>query len=99
MVTKARRREVFPLRKAYPFATRNSLPEQTRRIRKMSVSWDKSYTSTVRRGFMIELLQRRGLLEAFKQRIWRYGLTPAGQREMRHCLTVKRQFTSLGESK
>lgn len=84
--------KVSPLKKAYPFAEEHGLADEARKIRDMDVEWDRPYNSSVRRGFMIELFQRHGLLTAFKDAHWRHGLTQAGQTEERRCLKIKAEF-------
>src|SRR5438105_240611 len=84
--------KAFPLRRAYPFAEEHGLAEEAHKIRDMDISWDLPYTSSVRRGFMIELFQKNETLSAFKEAHWPYGLTKGGESEVRRCLKIKAQF-------
>lgn len=91
----ARPEKVFPLKKAYPFAEQNGLSAEAQRIRDMEITWDRPYTSSVRRGFMIEVLQDRNLLAAFESAHWPYGSTSRGDTEKQRCLTIKAEFVAL----
>ena len=86
--------KAFPLRKAYPFADQHGLSEDARKIRDMDITWSRSYTSSVRRGFMIALFKRHGLLAAFKETQWPYGLTKGGQAEETRDIGIKNDFES-----
>jgi len=88
----AKSEKTLPLKKAYPFAEQDGLAEEGARIRDMEISWDRPYVSSLRRGFMIELFQQHGLLSAFKEAHWPYGLTKAGEAEQRRSLKIKSQF-------
>jgi endonuclease NucS-like protein len=82
----------FPVREAYPFAEAKNLGAEANRIREMDVTWDRPYGTTVRRGFLIELFGRGGLLQEFKEKHWPYGLTAKGESECRRCLKIKDEF-------
>jgi len=84
----------FPLKEAYLFAASNGLAQEAGRIRSMETKWskEKSYWSDVRRGYLIDLFQRRRLLDQFKQQCWPRGIGQDGDRECRHCLKVKADF-------
>jgi predicted HNH restriction endonuclease len=82
----------FPLRKAYPFAERHHLAEDVAKIRSMKITWNRPYGPTVRRGYMIDLFDRKNILERFMQRHWPGGLTAPGQAERRSCLRIKSEF-------
>jgi len=84
--------KAFPLEKAYPFAKEHGLASEADRIRDMSIEWDRPYTSSVRRGFMIDLLAQKGLLPAFKETYWPYGLSERGKAEERRYLRLKSEF-------
>ena len=60
----------LPLKTAYQFAAANGLGVQAGAIRKKSLRW-KSRTSAVRAGYMILLLQSKGLFEKFQKEYWR----------------------------
>ena len=89
--------KAFPLKKAYPFAEEHGHTEEARKIRDMNISWDRPYTSSVRRGFMIGLFQKNGIFSAFKEAHWPYGLTQGGEREVRRCLKIKAKFPRFNQ--
>lgn len=71
----------FPLREAYPFAEKHGLGVEARQIQDLDPTWDRPYRTTVRRGFMFDLLERNQLFQAFKEEHWPYGSTQRGEKE------------------
>ena len=91
----------LPLREAYQFGSEHGLEEEVSAIRDMEIEWDLSYTSSLRRGFIVELFESRGVLDNFKKDCWPNGDTPDGERRIRRYLKIKQQyddFLSSGES-
>lgn len=84
--------KAFPLEKAYPFAKEHGLANEADRIRDMNIEWDRPYTSSVRRGLIIDLLAQRGLLPAFKETYWPYGFGERGKAEEERYLKLKSEF-------
>ena len=82
----------FPLREAYPFAEQNGLAAEATEIRNLEIKWNRPYTSTVRRGYFIELFQRKGLLDQFKSLHWLMGMGRKGDSESRRYLKIKAEF-------
>lgn len=87
--------KALPLREAYRFGIEHSLQEETSAIRDMEIEWDLSYTSSLRRGFVIQLFKEKGLLEAFKEAYWPNGNTPNGERRIRRYLKIKQQYNDF----
>ncbi len=85
----------FPLRDAYAFATENGLADAATEIREMEIEWDRSYTSSVRSGRLIRLLEARGLLSAFISKAWPFGATPRGDAERRRCLRIADNYDAF----
>ncbi len=67
--------KVLPLKEAYRFGDAHALQGEMAAIRDMEIEWDLSYTSSLRRGFVVDLLTKRNLLETFKQECWPDGNT------------------------
>ncbi len=84
----------FPLRIAYPFGSQHNLHMEMQDIRAMAIHWDLSYSSTVRRGYVIELFRQHGLMEEFLEARWPAGNLPTGRSEIAHSLHVKNQYES-----
>lgn len=80
------------LKAAYAFGISSGLAEQVNEIRDLVIEWDLSYTSSLRRGYILELFQKRGLLENFKAAHWAYGNTPAGEAKERFYLRIKQRY-------
>jgi len=69
----------LPLKEAYKFGEQHSLSLEIDEIRDMEFVWKIKYDSTVRRGYIIDLFERRGLWEAFKKAVWPEGDSPGGR--------------------
>lgn len=87
--------QALPLREAYQFGIEHGLKEEISTIRDMEIEWDLSYTSTVRRGFVVELFKTKGVLEIFKEACWPNGKTSDGERRIRRYLKVKQQYNDF----
>jgi hypothetical protein len=81
----------FPLIEAYSFAEARGLGEEVERIRSRRTRF-KSYNSTVRRGYIIELFEHEGILHDFLNQIWPLGRTPEGAKEIECCRKVMHDF-------
>jgi len=77
---------------AYAFGTEHGLQREVDEIRNMVIEWDRSYTSSLRRGYIIDLFEKRGVYEAFKEGHWTYGNTPAGETKRRRYLRIKQEY-------
>ena len=69
------------LRLAYRFAAEHNLEREAEDIRKMPIDWNLKTTSSVRRGYMVDLFEKHGLLDAFQDQHWSYGKTPSGEQK------------------
>jgi hypothetical protein len=84
--------EALSLRAAYPFAAEHGLQREGEEIRTMPIDWTLKIKSAVRRGHIVDLFERSGLLEAFKDRHWACGRTPGGERKRRWYLGLKARY-------
>lgn len=84
--------QALPLRKAYQFGVQHGLENEVSTIRDMEIEWDLSYSSSLRRGFIVQLFKEKGVLEAFKETCWENGNTPDGERRIRRYLRIKQQY-------
>lgn len=80
------------LREAYEFAETKGFIEEVQAIRKMDVKWNKNYTSTVRRGFIVRLLQSKNLLDEFIETYWVIGKSSFGESHIRFVLRLADEF-------
>ncbi len=85
-------RKTLSLKAAYAFGKNHGLESAVDEIRNMDIEWDLSYTSSLRRGYIIELFEKQGLFEAFKSAYWPYGNTPGGENKKRRSLKIKQQY-------
>lgn len=88
--------EALPLRLAYKFLIENNLANEANEIRQSQDRY-KTYSSTLRRGKIITLLKKNGLLDSFMNDYWPFGKTDKGQRKIARYQRVYEAF--LGHSK
>jgi len=84
--------KVLPLKEAYLFGTEPGIERELAEIRDMEIEWDLSYTSSLRRGYVIDLLSQRQLFDTFKEQYWPAGNTPWGQRKVAFWLRLKERY-------
>jgi hypothetical protein len=80
------------LKAAYAFGAHHGLDREVADIRDMVIEWDSSYTSSLRRGYIVDLFERRGVFEEFKNTYWAHGNTPAGETQRRRYLRIKKEY-------
>jgi hypothetical protein len=80
------------LRAAYMFGAANGLEKEVNDIKNMTIEWDAPYTSTVRRGYVADLFEKRNIFDAFKKTHWAYGNTPAGETKRRWYSRIKKRY-------
>ena len=78
----------LPLKEAYLFGEEHGLGPDVQSIRDMEIEWDQSYTSSLRRGFIVELFQQKGVLPAFLEECWPNGRTRDGENKARRYLRI-----------
>ncbi len=80
---------------AYEFAATKGLGAAATEIKNMEIEWDSSYTSTVRRGHIVELFEANGVFEEFKEKFWPDGNTPGGATKRSLYIRVKEKFAAF----
>jgi hypothetical protein len=80
------------LKAAYAFGAAKGLQREVNEIRDMVIEWDSSYTSSLRRGYIVELFERQGILDEFKKEHWAHGNSFAGETQCRRYLKIKKQY-------
>jgi hypothetical protein len=80
------------LKAAYAFGVAHGLERQVNEVRDMVIEWDSSYTSSLRRGYIVELFEQHGILGQFKAEHWARGNTAAGETMQRRYLRIKKQY-------
>ena len=84
--------KALPLTQAYEFGVEHGLEEEVGQIRSMKIEWDLSYTSSLRRGCIVDLFQQRGLMSEFVSKHWPLGATPKGVSLSRRYLSIKARY-------
>ena len=82
----------IPLREAYTFGTEKGLSKEVSEIRSMEIEWDRSYTSSVRKGRLVRLFRENGLLDEFINTIWPSGKTEAGEKHVQNILRIAANY-------
>ncbi len=77
---------------AYPFGAEHGLEREVNKIREMDIEWDSSYTSSVRKGYIVALFESHGIFDAFKKEHWSVGNTPAGEKKRLWYLKIKARY-------
>ena len=85
-------KQALSLKAAYEFGAEHGLERDVKEIRDMIIEWDLSYTSTLRRGYIIALFEKHGLFDQFKREKWPFGNTPAGERKRQLYLRIKQRY-------
>lgn len=84
----------IPLREAYTFSIEKGLSEEVADIKSMEIEWDRSYTSSVRKGFMIRLIRDKNLLDEFIDGYWPTGKTEIGKKKINKVLRIAAEYES-----
>jgi len=58
----------------------------------MEIEWDRSYTSSLRRGYIVDLFQKTGIFQEFKDTHWPEGNTPSGETVTRRYQRIKAAY-------
>jgi hypothetical protein len=85
-------RKTLSLKEAYHFGGEHGLDREIATIRDMEIEWDLSYTSSLRRGFVVDLFKKKQLFDAFKEQYWPVGNTPWGLRKTEAWLRLKSRY-------
>jgi hypothetical protein len=83
------------LKAAYAFGATHGLEREVSEIREMVIEWDSSYTSSLRRGYIVALFEKHGLLDAFKKEHWTFGKTPSGERKRLRYLRIREHYEAF----
>jgi hypothetical protein len=54
-----------------------------------------SYTSSLRRGYIVELFERHGVFDTFKNQYWPIGNSRTGEASRRRYLRIKAQYQAF----
>jgi len=73
------------------------LESEVAKIRDMTIEWDSTYTSSVRRGYVIELFEGQGIFGEFKEKFWPFGNTPQGANRRQRYLKIKADYEKFLE--
>lgn len=83
---------ILPLSPAYTFGSEHGLAVEVNEIREMDIEWPLSYTTTVQRGYLLDLFEKHGILDEFIAKHWPSGATKSGLAHRRHCLRVRQRY-------
>lgn len=80
----------LPIREAYRFAEAHGLGSEIPRIK--SIDPDAPWARGLRKAYIVDLFEKRGLFEQFKKECWPYGNGPAGEAKLRFYLGLKVRY-------
>ena len=83
------------LNAADAFGAQHGLEREVNDIRGMVIDWDSSYTSSLRRGYIIALFEEHGLFDDFRRQHWPVGNTPTGETNRRRYLRIKSDYEAF----
>jgi len=89
--------ESLPLKLAYSFLIAHGLAAEVSAIR-VSPERLGSYTSSLRRAKIVNLLRERGLLKSFIETNWKFALTPAGQKRITRYDQIFAKYQKTGST-
>ena len=84
--------KALPLEAAYPFGVEHGLGKEIEEIKNMEIEWDRSITSSLRRGYILRLFQTKGVFEEFWQKHWPNYQTREGRRLARWYLKNAEEY-------
>ena len=84
--------KTLPLKDAYRFGAEHALESRDGGHQGHGDRVGSPYTSSLRRGFVVDLLTKKQLFDAFKQQYWPAGDTPWGQRKKDFWLRLKGRY-------
>jgi Endonuclease NucS C-terminal domain len=79
----------FKVADAFSFASAHGLQAETAQIQSMAVHPTFKAPNVVRKGYLVELFEARGLMEAFVEQYWSGRHTDAGERRRGKFLDLK----------
>lgn len=82
----------LPIKAAYQFGVARGLTDEIEKIRRMPIAWGMSYTTSVRRGFVIELFIEKGIFDQFKSEFWPFGNSSGGVALTNRYLAIKQRY-------
>jgi endonuclease len=88
----------LPVKDAYKFGLENGLGDAMEKIRQMEIEWDSSYTTTVRRGYIVDAFEKQGIFEEFKKAYWPTGNTLWGKSKTKFFLKVRQRYEDFLQS-
>ena len=83
--------ETLSLTSAYNFLLEKGYENEVNTIRESKDQY-KSYKSTLRRGKIVDLLERHDLLNEFIEKYWQYGKTEYGKTKLKRYKNIFNEF-------
>ena len=85
----------FSILPAYAFGAAHGLDKEVNEIRDMVIEWDSSYTTSLRKGYIVELFEKHGIFDEFRDKHWPLGVTSAGEKERQRLVRIKERYTAF----
>jgi hypothetical protein len=85
----------FSILPAYAFGAAHGLEKEVNNIRHLVIEWDLPYTTSLRKGYLLELFEKHGIFDQFKAEHWQLGNTPRGEKERQRVLGIKARYEAF----
>src|SRR5438105_1696944 len=82
----------FSIKPAYAFGASHGLEKEVNDIRNMDIEWDSSYTTSLRKGYLVQLFDKHGIFDEFKATA---GTALAVEKERQRVLRIKEQYDAF----
>jgi hypothetical protein len=90
----------IPLKEAYAFGNEKGLTKEINEIKNMEIiKWDKSYTSGIRRGCILNLFKEKGIFSEFIKKHWNDGETQSGLAKQNSYIKLVEDYKNYIEDK
>jgi hypothetical protein len=84
--------KALSLRAAYEFGEAHGLQAEVAEIRDLVIEWDRPISSSLRRGFIVELFEKRGVFAQFCAEHWPFSATEKGASKLRYYQRLRSEY-------
>jgi hypothetical protein len=89
--------KALSLRAAYEFGETNGVGIEVAQIRDMVIEWDRPISSSLRRGYVVALFEKRGLFAKFCAEHWPFSATEKGASKLKYYQRLRTEYLEFLE--
>lgn len=82
---------------AYKYGESHNLAADIAAIRDMVIEWDRPISSSLRRGFVVDLFEKHGLFAQFCSEHWPFSTTDEGASMLKRYRRLRKEYTDFLE--